>query len=171
MLEKGSSSSRISGRGAIALGECNPLLHPPRKLVGISIGGLTQSHEIQKLVDALAALCTAESMKPEPDVACDRQVGKQCKILEDHADMALLGRDAVSGFGNTPFAQKDFPATHGLEAGDGAQQRGFAAAARPEQASDHASFQDEGHIAHNQRIAVGDADVSNLKLYRHCGTW
>ena len=75
----------------------------------------------------------------EGDVAGDREVREERVILEDHADLARLGRQAEAGVGDALPAEADFACGDRLEAGDAAQERGLAAARGAEQAGDLAA--------------------------------
>ena len=71
-------------------------------------------------------------LEAEGHVLSDRQVGEERVVLEDHAEAALLGRQAVTSSPSTTIS----PGVRSLEARDEAQHRRLAAARRPEQGHD-----------------------------------
>ena len=90
-----------------------------------------QPDEPQQLDDAPAALGAAR--QAEGDVAGDVEVGEERVILEDHADAPPLRRQAEAGTGDGLAGDLDRAGVGRLEAGDQAQHRRLAAAARPKQ--------------------------------------
>jgi hypothetical protein len=72
----------------------------------------------------------------EADVIGHAEVGKQRVILKYQANLALLRGDKVGGARDKLIADSDTASINALEPGDGSQNRGFATAAWPKQASD-----------------------------------
>ena len=79
---------------------------------------------------------------------------EQRVILEHHADAALLGRHAVIAAADQPAVEPDLAARDRLEAGDAPEHRGFAAAARAEQAADVAALQRKRNAVQHRGLPV-----------------
>jgi hypothetical protein len=72
-------------------------------------------------------------------------VREQRVVLEHHADAAGLGRHVDGGAADELMRQRDTAGLGALQARDGAQQGGLAAARRPDQDPDLACLQAERH--------------------------
>ncbi len=146
------------------------LLLPTGELVGIAAGIGPQAHQFQQLTDPRLASGRRLLADTERDVVGDGQVREQCKILEHHADLALLGCQAPARPTHDLATETDLALGDGFEARDGAQHRGLAAAAQPQQAADPSLFQVEGHVLHHRQVAVTDTNAVNLEE-RSGGVW
>src|SRR6201999_4198041 len=82
----------------------------------------------------------AMGLQPEGDVLGDREVWKQGVVLEHHADIALVRRQAR----DVLAVELDRAAIDAEQAGDDAQQGGLAAARRAEQ---------------RDELALGDGEI------------
>jgi hypothetical protein len=80
--------------------------------------------------------------QPEADVLADGHVGEQGVALEDHTDVALIGRHG----GDVLAVQRDRPGGGRLEAGDHPQGSGLAAAARAEERNEFPLFDSQFEI-------------------------
>lgn len=69
-------------------------------------------------------LCSATHLQPKPDVLCDRLVVEQRVVLKHKPDLPVLhGR-----VGGVKIVEQDFAACRHFEAGDEAEEGGFARA-------------------------------------------
>ena len=118
--------------------------------------GTAETHDVEQLGGAQFALRAARAVQSKGDVGGDVEVRKQRVVLKHHADAALLGRHAEIPAAHQYAVQPDFAGGNRLETGDATQHRGFAAAARAEQAADLAALERE-------RQAVQDA-VAPVRL-------
>ena len=92
-------------------------------------------------------------LQPEGHVVIDRHVGIQRVVLEDHGDIAVLGREAVHSLavdGNG--ARGRF-----LQAGDQAQGRRLAATRRPDQRQEFFVFHDKAGVIHRANALASRA--------------
>ena len=92
---------------------------------------LLHAHELQHLVDARIdlGLGLAQHFEAEADILANRHMREERVVLEDGVDRALEGRqrrDVLAIEADLAFGRE-------VEAGDQAEQRGLAAARRPEQ--------------------------------------
>jgi len=86
----------------------------------------------------------------EPDVVLHGQVGKECEVLEDHSQLALMGGHV----GDVLVVDED-PTLVGPDvAGEAPQRRGLAAARRTQQAADRAFGQGEGQVGNDLPFGV-----------------
>ena len=97
-----------------------------REIGDLAVFETGQPQELQHLGHAPAHRLALDAAQAQPvaDVAEHGHVRPQGVGLEDHGDVALLRRER----GDVLAEQADGPARGFLEAGDGAQQRGLAAA-------------------------------------------
>ena len=86
----------------------------------------------------------------EGDVLVDRHVGPERIVLEQEADLALVGRDvdAEVAVEDDLVADRDAARRRGLQTRDHAERRCLAAARRAENAQKSALFQAEGEVMH-----------------------
>ena len=147
----------------------HPLLLAAGELVWIDAFVFRQAHESEQGLHARATLAFGEVAQTEADVVAGLQVRKQSKILEHHADPALLGRQRPAGMAHHLPAHADLAAPQDLETGNGAQQRGLAATARAQEAADAAGLQRERYLPHHGRAAVADFCVDDFEQLIHSG--
>ena len=88
----------------------HPLLLATRKLVGKALVRTFQADQSQHLGHALLALGFGQVRQTKADVAAHVHVGKQCVILEHHADAAALSRFGVVLVTDHSVGQQDLPA-------------------------------------------------------------
>ena len=107
------------------------LLLAARKLMRELLAVARQSDELEQLVGAAAplGLALALHLHGEGDVLPHPHQGKQCQVLEDQCGRTLIRADA----GHVVAADPDPAAARFLEARDGAQDGGLAAARRTEE--------------------------------------
>ncbi len=127
-------------------GEGDALLLPAGELIGVAAAEIGQLDEPQHLGDPRGDLRRrlARHLQAECDVVGYRHVGEQRVGLEYHADLALVGAQV----GNVAAVDADAAGRRRLEAGDHAQRRGLAAAARPEEGYELAPRNREIEVLH-----------------------
>ena len=135
--ESGSSRRRRSGRRRERAGERDALLLAARELRRVFAMLLGQADEREKLVDPTLDLGRALAAVDEAvaDVLGDGEVREQGVGLEHDAEIALRRRRAR----HVAAGDLDPALVLRVEAGDGAQERGLAAAGRPEEAHELAA--------------------------------
>ena len=136
-------------------GQRDALLLSPRKLAWIATAQAGHAHRGQRLLDLLrdAGAGHPARLQGEGEIVEDCHVREQRIALEDHADVALLGRPPD----NRLSAHEDLAACRLLEARHEHESRGLARAARPEQ-------RDELSLADLERQAVdGDGTAIGLR--------
>ncbi|MCY1531503.1 hypothetical protein D9M68_667310 [compost metagenome] len=153
-------------------GQCHPLPLAAGELAGIAVAEVLQLDQGQVLVDLGVDLFPGllADLQRVGEVLADGHVRKQCVLLEHHADVALVGRDA----GDLAAVDQDLSAGHVLEAGEHHQAGGLSGTGRAEQGDELAL----GHIQievldHQRLVVVGLLHVGEsqerlvLGLYRH----
>jgi hypothetical protein len=118
---------------------------PARELGRPAVELVGELQQLGDLRDAAVELGLGGLGQPEriADVLAHRHVGVERVALEHHGDVAVLGREV----GDVAAADGDGAGGHLLEPGDHAEQRGLAAARRPDQ---------------HQQLAVGDVEVDGV---------
>ena len=96
--------------------------------------------------------------KAEGDVVEDAHVREERVVLEDHADVAPVHR----GVGDILAIEQDLAGLGFDEPGDGAQQRGLAAARGTEQGEEIALGEDQRDVVERTDLAVTLGDVAGL---------
>ena len=152
------------GRGGQRARQRDALLLPARQLrrvLGLAAG---QADQLQQLGHALAHLGARHAPIDQPvgDVVGHRQVGEQRIGLEDDAVVALRRRqhrDVAPGHPDAAGAVR-------LEPGDDAQQRGLAAARRPEEADELALGDLQIDVAQRGEAAEILADAFESEIRR-----
>ena len=91
--------------------------------------------------------------QPVGDVLGDGQMGEQRPVLEHHPDPAVLGGTTHVRSSLTRPPTHDQPCVGPLETGDGAQQRGLAAATRAEQSAHCRGVDRQRHPAQDSRVS------------------
>jgi hypothetical protein len=135
-----------AGGGGQRAGEGHALLLAAGELDGVFRALLGQADEGEQLGDAGGDLGPAAAAVDEAvgDVVEDAEVGKERVGLEDDAEVALGGRRVA----DVAAVDLDRALVLGVEAGDGAQERGLAAARGAEEADE---------------LAAGDVEVDGAQ--------
>jgi hypothetical protein len=183
-LDSGSSNSSTAGSSTRARASATRCCCPPDSSPGqrarqrhallLSAGHLErvlaqhagQADQLGELAQARGALLLRPAVQAEGDVVGDAQVRKQRVVLEHHADAPLLRRQHGAGPGDRLAAEADLAFLQVLEAGNAAQDRGLAAAARSQQAADRAARKAERQSAHHFLVAIGVAQPADLDMGR-----
>ena len=115
-------------------GDRHPLALAAGQARDRAVGEARQADQVEQLGDALAPLRRADAadLQRVADVLADRQVREERQRLEHHAEVAPVRRHP----GQVLPVEQDGAAGRLVEAGDHPQQRGLAAARRPEQADE-----------------------------------
>ena len=148
----------FDGKGA---GEGDALALATGELVGVGVGEAGQAHELQQFGHFGADLFFGRALgfgadgEAEGDVVGHGHVAEQGVVLEDEADFAF-----AHVFGGNVLAVEQNPAAVGVfEAGDDAQQGGFATAGGAEQGGEAAGGGGEGDVVQGVERAEVFADV------------
>ncbi len=122
-----------------------------------------QADDVEHAVDTLLPHGPGYSMHLEgkPDIAADRHVRPDRIGLQHDSELALRRRqiDPCRHVEHRTAGDRDQPLIGRLEAGDRAQDRGFAAAARPEQGERLARSDLERHAIDRCQVAVALAQL------------
>ena len=126
-----------------------------------------QLHEFEHRLDALVHVfrrhaCAAQA---ERNVVPDRQVREQRVALEHHVHGPPIGRHT----GKVLSFQHHAPLVRRLEAGEQAQQRGLAAAGRPQEREELARIDLEGQVIDGREGAEPLGDALERDERRHSG--
>jgi len=134
-------------------GQRDALLLAAGEFVRIAIGQAVEADQRQRLKHARRARAAVQAVQAESDVVGDRKVGEQRQVLEHEAQAALLRRQRQ----RIAAAQPKLAGIGGVEAGDGAQQGGLAAAAGAQQAAQFPGLQRQPQPAHGRlsRMTAG----------------
>ena len=100
-----------------------------------------------------------DSSQPEGYVAGDGEMGEQCIVLKQEADIAPLRRHERAVAGNQPPADLDRTAGWQLQPRRQPQDRGLATARRTEQAEDLFFAHLQRHVMQNLLAAIGMIDA------------
>ncbi len=119
---------RLDREGA---GERDALLHAARQLVRVTVGGISEADELEQLECPLppVAVTLLADAQPELDVPDSRHVREEAVGLEDHADVALVGRYAR----DVLVVDQDPARGRPVEARDETESGRLAATGRPEE--------------------------------------
>ena len=144
-------------------GQGHALPLPAGELRRQSIGELVEVHQLEQLHDARADLCLGDlaNLEPERHVAVDAQVLERCVVLEHEADVPLLGTQPR----RVGAVDLDDAGVRLLQTGDDAQQRGLAAAGRPEQRREVAAVDVDRDVAESDEVAEVLVDVANADAH------
>jgi hypothetical protein len=131
-------------RGGDRPGQRDALLLAAGKLGRILVALFGQAHQLQQLGDpsldlGLGRLAVLQAVG---DVLLDRQVGEERVGLEHDAEIALRGRQG----GDVLAGLLDHAAGLNVQAGDGPQQSGLAAARRPQKTNELALVDLQGNV-------------------------
>ena len=133
--ENGSSRSRTVGSGARARATATRCCCPPDSSRRPSVRELGRElDEGEQLGHARAV--TFAAGQTEGDVRGDVEVGEERTLLGDEPDLAALRGDDVGAVGDELAVDRHGACVRCEEAGDEPQQRGLAAAGRPEHGHD-----------------------------------
>ncbi len=134
-------------------GQRDALLLSTGELAGITSTQAGHLYRGQDLLDPLGHLWPTDSTRLQwkRDVLEDGHVREECVALEDHADIALLGRARHHGFA----AYEDLSARQLLEARDEHEGGGLAGAARPEKRDELALTDLQRHVVDRHGSPVG----------------
>ncbi len=112
-------------------GQGHPLLLAARELAGVARLEAREVDLGEALAQAALHLSSAELFQLEPirDIARHRHMGPERVVLEDHADIPLVGGEAA----DHPVPEADLPRVGLVESGQEPQQGGLAAARRAQQ--------------------------------------
>ena len=152
--DSGSSSSSTRGSVIAARASATRCCWPPDRLRRQAVGELGQPHLFHHRVGGLVALGLRLPAHPQRkgDVVADGQMRKQRVGLEHHRGAPLDRRQA----GDVLAADHDLACGRLLVAGDHPQDRGLAAAGRPEKAAIGAV----GNLQIDAVDHVGDAVIA-----------
>ena len=147
----GSSSSSTCGRRASERASATRCLLAAGELVGLSLLHALELDQRHHLGDARIDLGArhASAFQAERDIVAHRQMRKQRVVLEHHVDGTLMRqdlRDVAASEQDTAFVRR-------LEAGEHAQQRGLAAAARAKQGKEFAGADIERELVDRAKVA------------------
>jgi hypothetical protein len=161
-LDSGSSSRMTAGSETSAR-ERDALLLPARQLVRIALGELGEADLRQRFPHPSLELGRADAAQLEAigHVGENGAVRPQRVRLEHEAEPARLGRqvELASGLEQHLAADADRTAVRPLEAGDGAQQRGLAAARGAEQGDDLSRRHRDRHAPEDVALVVAQRQV------------
>lgn len=134
--------------------EGNALLLAAGELVGVPVAEPFEVGHAEELFDA-AAFAALESVA---DVPGDGEVGEEGVFLEDEADGAAVGGHVVVGAFDELAGEANLPGGDAFEAGDGAEQGSFAAAAPAEERDEFAGCEAERGSVDGPEAAVANVD-------------
>ena len=148
-------------------GQRHALLLPARQRGGIALRERAEADAVQHGRDPPASLdrIDAALAQAEADIVGDAEMRKQRVVLEDEADVALVGGQARQ----VAVSQPDGARRRRHEAGDEAQGRRLAASARAEQRNELARADADGEVLQHLRGAVMRADMVERQLGRAAG--
>ena len=131
-------------------GEGHSLLLTARKRVGESIAQMSQPHHFEGL--ARPAGLAFLSIEPVLDVLADAEMGEQCPVLEDHADVAPFWGNPFGRTGHDGVADGYLSAIGGFESGDQAQKGRLATTTRAQEGQALAFLNRKVDTAKHQRV-------------------
>ena len=162
-LESGSSNSTTVGEKAMARASATRCCWPPESLEAAALGKMAHLHQVERALDVGLDLGRAQLAHAQPvgDVVEHRHVRPDGVGLEHHRHAALLGRDvaALAGVVHRLAVDADAAAARLLQAGDGAQRRGLAAARGAEQGHVLAAADREADAVDGHGVAVADDEI------------
>ena len=124
-------------RGHERAGERDALLHAARELMRVVAAEGVQSHELDEALGAGLGFGRAGvDLQGQAYVIDDGAPGQQGCVLEDEADLLL-----ALGLAWRPAVDQGAPVGRRLQAADEAEQRRFAAAARPDDGDELAAVE------------------------------
>ena len=146
---RGLADDRAAERDALALAA--------GKLLGLAVEQVRQLDRRRRLADALVDLSLGDlaQLQAEREVVEDAHVRVERVALEDHRDVAVLGREVV----DHAVADLELALGDVLEAGDHAQRGRLAAARRADEDQELLVLDLEVEIVDGDHIAVPFPDV------------
>ncbi len=150
-------------------GERDALALPAGELRRVTVGQPVELHQFQQAMHAAADLGLVRALAPrlhaqaEGHVLEHRHVAEQRVVLEHEADLAF----AYMGVGGVLAFEDDAPGVRRLQPGDDPQQRGLAAARRPQQGDQFTAGEVERNLVERGEGAELLVDV--LYLDAHLG--
>jgi len=140
--------------------ERDPLLLSARERARQTVGKVRHLHRLERGLHPRYDLGPggAPGAQPVGDVLGDRHVREERIVLEHHADPAVTRRQMVH---RLPIEQ-DTSGARPEKPGDGAEQRGLAAAGGAEQGDEFARLYCEVDAVDHRRPAIGKADPGDV---------
>ncbi|CPK71638.1 Uncharacterised protein [Bordetella pertussis] len=134
------------------------LLLATGQLVGTAPPEVGQTHEFERGGDLVADLGARQAPldQAEGNVVPHRHVRPQRIVLEHHADIAVPGRRGA----DVAAVDQQLPMALPVEAGDQAQQGGFARSRRAEQGEEFAGLDMDADVLEDFVPAIGKPDVA-----------
>jgi hypothetical protein len=151
-------------RGRQGAGQRNALLLTAGELVRVAAGLGCHADQVERRGGASIAVRAV--VDAVVHVAGDGQVRKKRALLEHHADPSSLGRRPASAAGDRLAADAHHPGLGSLEAGDGPQEAGLAAAARPDQRRDLAVRDGERQVVDGNGHPVANGQSLHFQNHR-----
>jgi hypothetical protein len=146
--------------GHESTGERNPLLLPPGQLRRVAIEQRGAVDHRRGLLHPAFADPRLDPPRPQrvADVLADGHVRPQRVRLEDHADLALVGRPVDPPFGieDDLVAERDPTGARRLQAGEAAQRGRLAAPARTEEDEELALLDLDVQVVHGLGRGLAD---------------
>ncbi len=141
-------------------GDGDALLLAAGELAHLLGAVLGERHLDQQVLHLLVALVARHAAYPQAvaDIVGHAHHREQSEVLEDQRGRPLVGADAL----HVRAADPHRAAGRLDEAGNGAQQRGLAAAGRAEEGEELARFDGEVGVLHRDEVAEGDVDALKL---------
>ena len=146
-------------------GQSHTLLLTAGQFVGLPVCQMGDLHQFQRLVNLGFDLLGGHLPRLETVgyVLPDGQVGEDGVVLEDHANVALVGGNIVDPL----FAKVKIAALDGVKTGDHPQKRGFAAAGGAKKGKEFALLNVQRNAVQRGEIAVALYGVLNNDLIAH----
>ncbi len=133
------------------------LLLAAGKLLGIALGEARELDHGEGSIDGLGPLLTRNPAhaQAEGDIVGHRQVREEREVLEDHREIAAIGR----GLGDAGVANEDVALVRRLEAGDQAQRRSCRSRRGPSSEKNGAARNGERERLDRDGLAVALGDA------------
>ena len=143
-------------------GQRHPLLLATGELIRVATIEAAQSDHLEQL--GHPGLLAAPVGQSEGHVGGHRQVGEQGALLGDVPQSAPLGRLAAATVVHDRVADADSTLVDAVEAGHQPQQRGLAAARRPQDGGDRLGLDGQVHPAEHGLVGVALVDTRQLEV-------
>ena len=163
-LDSGSSIRNTLGSRTIARPIATRCRWPPDSAAGLRSKRLFQVEQLRCLVDAAVSLLLrgARDLQRKPHVLANGHVRVQGVVLEDHRDVAFLGRQP----GHVTVADPDAAPVDELQAGQHPKAGGLPAAGRAHQHQELAVL--DVQVEPVDCRAVGAGKQASRRVERHC---